>query len=845
LATVAALWPVCRNQFVRWDDHAILYQNPTLNPPAWASLRIWWTTPHQRLYTPVAYTIWGLIAWLARIPAASETGIALNPHVFHTANLILHLLTATVAYFLLKRLIGYRWPAAAGALLFAIHPVQVESVAHASGIQGLLSGLFGLTAVLLYVQSVTSKNAVTLPLAASQTGDLLSPTTGKCAPYEAVRSADPTATAQLRLDYAPADPNADIFRPRLYALAALAFVLALLSKPASMTVPILAGVLHVVYLRRRPIQALRFLWLWFVLALPCALIVRVIQKSPRFDVPIPFYDRPLIAGYTLAFYLWKIVFPWRLGIVYPRANPPELISGDAIYYTWLIPAAIAVLLWERRRKWRPLAAAALWFIAALLPVLGLTRFDFQSFSTVADRYLYLPMFGIALAFGSMLSRPRSLRRPKLMTLACALLLAVLGIRTWFQTLTWYDTDSLFRNAHTVNHAGGWATNDSRAVSVALIRYNPAPATNPRFPVRRMTSVRLEQISKRFGDTVALDNIDLQIASGELFFLLGPSGCGKSTLLRLIAGLHDPDAGRIWFNDRDVTRFGTEKRNAVMCFQSYALWPHMTVRENIAFGPAVRKFPRDRIDARVDQVLQTVQMSEFAGRKPGQLSGGQQQRVALARALAVEPACLLLDEPLSNLDTKLRLEMRSEIRRICKSSGFTTIYVTHDQKEALSVADRIAVMRNGRIEQVGRPAEMYRRPVNSFVADFLGNTNLLPGKLREVNSGESVSVETRAGTLFGVPVDGRVPLSAQSDIIVSIRPEQMRIVASDDGSSQAVLGRNRLTGRVLESTFLGESAEHLLDSNGQSIRVVSAPPTLDAREQMTVEFDVDETVILAR
>jgi hypothetical protein len=539
LATVAALWPVCRNQFVRWDDHAILYQNPTLNPPALSSLQSWWTTPHQRLYTPVAYTLWGLIAWLARVPPDPGTGIALNPHVFHTANLVLHLLTSTAAYFLLKRLLGIRWPAAAGAMLFAIHPVQVESVAHASGIQGLLCGLFGLTAVWLYLHAVTSKNQTALqaqPLAASQTGDVRlaapgeveplicddrPPTTGKCEPptcdgeveplicdapsptvgeveplicdapsptvgkaaplnreaasgdamkpisrsYESVRGADPTGSAELPLDYEPADPNPDIFNPCIYSLATAAFILALLSKPAAMTVPILAAVLHVVYLRRRPVDAIRFLWPWLLLALPCAIIVRVIQKSPRFDVPIPFYDRPLIAGYTIAFYLWKIVFPWWLGIVYPRANPPELISGDAIYYTWLVPAAIATLLWERRRKLRPLAAAALWFLAALLPVLGLTRFDFQTYSTVADRYLYLPMFGIALAAGWVLSRPWSLALPKVMTLACAVILTVLGVRAWFQTLTWHDTDSLFRNAHTVNHAGGWAANDSSVVSV--------------------------------------------------------------------------------------------------------------------------------------------------------------------------------------------------------------------------------------------------------------------------------------------------------------------------------------------------------------------------------------------
>src|SRR5688572_16442852 len=212
----------------------------------------------------------------------------------------------------------------------------------------------------------------------------------------------------------------------------------------------------------------------------------------------------------------------------------------------------------------------------------------------------------------------------------------------------------------------------------------------------MTRVRFDHITKRFDDTVALDDINLEIAAGELFFLLGPSGCGKSTLLRLIAGLHEPTSGRIFFNDRDVTPLHTNERNAVMCFQSYALWPHMSVRENVRFGLAVRKADAAEQQRRVDEVLSLVRMRELADRKPNQLSGGQQQRVALARALAVRPDCLLLDEPLSNLDAKLRHEMRSEIRRICKESGATTIYVTHDQKEALSVADRIGVMKDGKV-----------------------------------------------------------------------------------------------------------------------------------------------------
>jgi iron(III) transport system ATP-binding protein len=213
--------------------------------------------------------------------------------------------------------------------------------------------------------------------------------------------------------------------------------------------------------------------------------------------------------------------------------------------------------------------------------------------------------------------------------------------------------------------------------------------------------------------------------------LGPSGCGKTTLLRTIAGLQMPSAGRILFDGQDVTTLPTQKRNAVMCFQGYALWPHMTVRRNIRFGLSVRDAPLTRRAqrAQVEKALEIVQLQgPLADRKPQQLSGGQQQRVALARALAVEPACLLLDEPLSNLDTQLRQELRREIQRICRRAGITTVYVTHDQKEALSTADRIAVMQEGKLVQVGTPQELYRSPVTTFVAEFMGPTNLIEGEV---------------------------------------------------------------------------------------------------------------------
>jgi iron(III) transport system ATP-binding protein len=346
----------------------------------------------------------------------------------------------------------------------------------------------------------------------------------------------------------------------------------------------------------------------------------------------------------------------------------------------------------------------------------------------------------------------------------------------------------------------------------------------------MTSVRLEKISKRFGTTIALDGVNLKINAGELFFLLGPSGCGKSTLLRIIAGLETPTAGSIWFNDRDVTELATEKRNAVMCFQSYALWPHMTVAENIRFGLRVRQMRRAQQEQKVEEMLRLVQMETYAQRKPNQLSGGQQQRVALARALAVNPDCLLLDEPLSNLDAKLRHEMRNEIRRICKEGGFTTIYVTHDQKEALSVADRLAVMHAGNLAQVGTPDELYHRPISSFVAGFVGATNLLNGQVVERN-GKSVKVKTQAGifSASGSPL--------KDGVILSIRPEQIR-VASHEG------GINRFEGEIRETTFLGEASEHVVEAGGARIRFISTPPRFGLTGKLALDFDPVDAVVLS-
>jgi len=349
----------------------------------------------------------------------------------------------------------------------------------------------------------------------------------------------------------------------------------------------------------------------------------------------------------------------------------------------------------------------------------------------------------------------------------------------------------------------------------------------------MTSVRLEHLSKQFGTVAALTDIDLSIAAGELFFLLGPSGCGKSTLLRLIAGLHTPSSGRVLFNDRDVTNLATDRRDAVMVFQSHALWPHLSVRENIRFGLRVRKLSGAQQRQRIDEMLNLVHLVLEADRRPSELSGGQQQRVALARAVAVRPACLLLDEPLSNLDAKLRHEMRTEIRNICKSQGVTTVYVTHDQKEAISVADRIALMDRGRIVQIGTPADLYAKPASAFVAAFIGETNLIPGTILGRDNG-TLRLGTALGELLAEDRGINNP-----DVMLSVRPEHIRIVDSQ------LSGANHLTGTVEQTTFLGEASEHVLRIGQTPLKVVSFPPRFDPPARMTVEFDAADVVVLPR
>ncbi len=331
----------------------------------------------------------------------------------------------------------------------------------------------------------------------------------------------------------------------------------------------------------------------------------------------------------------------------------------------------------------------------------------------------------------------------------------------------------------------------------------------------MISIRIQNLTKRFGSTVALRNLDLVIEPGELFFLLGPSGCGKTTLLRSLAGFYIPDEGSIYMGDEDVTRLEPHKRNTGMMFQSYALWPHMTVAENVAFGLEERRVPKLEVRRRVIEALESVRMGDYASRKPNQLSGGQQQRVALARALVIRPRCLLLDEPLSNLDAKLRHEMRMEIRRVCKEFKLTTVYVTHDQKEALSISDRMAVLDGGKILQVGTPKEVYRRPVCKTVAHFIGETDFIEGRVLGPD-GEFIAVETEIGRFLGIGGGKTFQPTVGAAVTLSIRPECWKL-------GREPRAHNAVRGRIGESVYLGEVAQYDFVAGGMTLKIYELNP----------------------
>jgi spermidine/putrescine ABC transporter ATP-binding subunit len=328
----------------------------------------------------------------------------------------------------------------------------------------------------------------------------------------------------------------------------------------------------------------------------------------------------------------------------------------------------------------------------------------------------------------------------------------------------------------------------------------------------VTALALAGIVRRFGAVAALDGVDLAVGGGEVLTLLGPSGSGKTTLLKVVAGFETPDAGTVALGGRDITALGPAKRGIGMVFQNYALFPHLTVSGNIAFPLEMRRLPRAEIARKVSAALDLVGLAGYGERLPRQLSGGQQQRVALARAIVFDPGLLLLDEPFGALDRKLREQMQLEVRRLQRRLGITTLFVTHDQEEALVLSDRIAVMNRGRIEQIGTPPEIYARPANRFVADFVGESNLFRGRVERVGAG-SVAVALAEGGRLSAAADGH---AAGAEIVLVLRPERPRRLAPGEAAE------NRFDGAVTETVYLGESMKYRLKLEGGPELVVRWP-----------------------
>jgi len=354
-----------------------------------------------------------------------------------------------------------------------------------------------------------------------------------------------------------------------------------------------------------------------------------------------------------------------------------------------------------------------------------------------------------------------------------------------------------------------------------------------------TRVLIDRVGKNFGSTNVLGDLSLEIEPGSLTFLLGPSGCGKTTLLRIIAGLTQPSSGRVLFNDNDVTSLSARQREVGMVFQSYALWPHMTVKQNVEFGLRARKIDPDNREDRISDILRAVGLEDHADRKPGQLSGGQQQRVALARSLVVKPRLLLLDEPLSNLDAGLRVQLRELIRDLVKEFGLTAIYVTHDQDEAMSVADEIVIMKNGSILQRGNPSEIYCKPISLDVASFMGEANLLPATLMHNNG--VARVTTKIGQLLAASA----PKATEhlSDVVVAIRPESLMI--KHPPSNGAAEEPNTVAGVVHATSRRGLWSRHTVRTE-DGVELIALEPGLGSFEpggQCAVSVLPENVVIL--
>lgn len=327
------------------------------------------------------------------------------------------------------------------------------------------------------------------------------------------------------------------------------------------------------------------------------------------------------------------------------------------------------------------------------------------------------------------------------------------------------------------------------------------------------AIHIKDAVKKFGKDTIIDGLNLEVKPGEFFTLLGPSGCGKTTLLRMIIGFNSIEGGEIRLDDRVINNVPVNQRNIGMVFQNYAIFPNMSVRDNVAFGLKTRKVPKEEMDARIDEILQTVKIEQLKDRMPAKLSGGQQQRVALARALVIEPGVLLMDEPLSNLDAKLRVEMRNVIKQIQQEVGITTVYVTHDQEEALAVSDRIAVMNHGVVQQVGTPREIYRRPANTFVATFIGLSNLLKGKARKSDSGCIITMAE------GYSFSSEAQLGKDEETVtLSVRPEEF--VINTDGTAG-------IPATIRSNVFLGTSSHYFatLDT-GEDVEIIQDDSDID-------------------
>jgi spermidine/putrescine transport system ATP-binding protein len=354
-------------------------------------------------------------------------------------------------------------------------------------------------------------------------------------------------------------------------------------------------------------------------------------------------------------------------------------------------------------------------------------------------------------------------------------------------------------------------------------------------------IRLDRVTKAFGDTIAVDDLSLDIEEGEFFSMLGPSGCGKTTTLRMIGGFDDPTRGTIYLGGRDVTDLPPYRRDVNTVFQSYALFPHFDVFENVAFGLRRRKVDRSEIERRVRESLELVDLVGFDRRKPGQMSGGQQQRVALARALVNRPKVLLLDEPLGALDLKLRKQMQLELKRIQMDVGITFIYVTHDQEEAMTMSNRLAVMRHGKAEQIGPPEDVYENPQTEFVASFLGASNLLDGELKEQRNGTS-TVLLSGGDAVNLPTE-RAPFGSGASVKVGVRPEKITIEPEKDGTSAP--GLNTVSGLLRMSTYIGVSHQYKVEGPGGAtltvwVQNLGASPVPHPGERVRLSWQPEHT-----